>query len=129
MERRDGGSTRARSGNLPHMFSRITPRSLPVPPPSPLTRGRTGDRVLELQKKLVTAKLLTQADFKSGPGVFGPRTSAAVKHLQELHGLPATGLVNAATWAALEAQLAPRKTPIDFADEVTAPLAQPLSLR
>ena len=34
-------------------------------------------------------------------GTYGPSTEAAVKVLQDKHGLPATGVLDAATWQAL----------------------------
>jgi peptidoglycan hydrolase-like protein with peptidoglycan-binding domain len=38
-------------------------------------------------------------------GVFGPNTEAAVKTFQSSHGLAADGIVDAATWAPLVAQV------------------------
>ncbi len=53
--------------------------------------GSKGALVKEVQKKIgVTAD-----------GAFGPKTSAAVKAYQTKHGIPATGVVDAATWAKL----------------------------
>jgi peptidoglycan DL-endopeptidase CwlO len=34
-------------------------------------------------------------------GVFGPRTSAAVRAFQKAHGIPTTGNVGPLTWTAL----------------------------
>jgi Putative peptidoglycan binding domain len=48
-------------------------------------------------------------------GSFGPNTTTAVAAFQSSHGLPATGTVNAATWAAMDAAVAAK------AAGVTAP--------
>ncbi|MFO0596287.1 MAG: peptidoglycan-binding domain-containing protein [Myxococcaceae bacterium] len=66
-----------------------------------LQRGMTGQLVTQLQEKLVKARFMPLADFKSGPGVYGPRTEAAVKRLQTFVGLPATGIAGPSTFAAL----------------------------
>ncbi|HEY1088968.1 MAG TPA: peptidoglycan-binding domain-containing protein, partial [Archangium sp.] len=66
-----------------------------------LQRGMTGAAVTQLQQKLVTAKFMSLNDFRSGPGVYGPRTEAAVKRLQLRVGLPVTGIANASTQQAL----------------------------
>ncbi len=50
-----------------------------------------------LQQKLIALGYAVTAD-----GSFGPGTKAAVIQFQQTHGLPATGTVDAATWAALE---------------------------
>lgn len=56
-----------------------------------------GPAVTDLQN------LLTNQGFNPGPidGKFGPRTDAAVRAFQTARSLPATGIVDAATWAAL----------------------------
>ena len=47
--------------------------------------------------------MLRELDFTLEPdGIFGPMTQECVKTFQALHGLPATGEVNPATWDALE---------------------------
>lgn len=108
-----------------------------------LRRGTTGAAVSALQQKLVAAKFMSLADFRSGPGVYGPRTEAAVARLQEQAGLPVTGIANAKTQAALAGGArwqpeAPTMTmPLHltavrnrlshaFADDVTQPIAVPL---
>ncbi|PZR17324.1 MAG: hypothetical protein DI536_03080 [Archangium gephyra] len=108
-----------------------------------LRRGTTGAAVSALQQKLVAAKFMSLADFRSGPGVYGPRTEAAVARLQEQAGLPVTGIANAKTQAALaggargQPEALTMTMPLHltavrnrlshaFADDVTQPIAVPL---
>lgn len=107
-----------------------------------LQRGLTGAAVTVLQQRLVSARFMSANDFKSGPGVYGPRTEAAVARLQEQLGLPVTGVATPKTQAALAggARWQPQPTattPINlsevraklsqtFADDVTQPMAVPL---
>lgn len=149
---------------------RLAPRTtLPVqghhparPPPAPLVnrpvdgferksvtaqllqRGMMGPAVTQLQQRLVAAKFMPSADFKSGPGVYGPRTEAAVKRLQAHVGLPQTGIAAPSTLAALAggARYQPIRevelpSPVNRAgvharlnetltDEVTQPMGRPL---
>jgi peptidoglycan hydrolase-like protein with peptidoglycan-binding domain len=109
-----------------------------------LQRGMTGAAVTQLQLKLVAAKFMSSNDQKSGPGVYGPRTEAAVKRLQAHVGLPVTGIAAPSTLAALAAGVRYQPvrdpeltTPISlsmvqarlsetFTDEVTQPMGRPL---
>lgn len=98
-----------------------------------LQRGMTGSAVTALQHKLVAGRFMSVSDFKSGPGVYGPRTEAAVMRLQESVGLPQTGVATAGTQAALSsgARWQPQPTvraqrSHTFADDVTQPIAVPL---
>ncbi len=111
-----------------------------------LQRGMTGASVSQLQQRLVAAKFMPMNDFKSGPGVYGPRTEAAVKRLQAHEGLPVTGIAAPSTLAALAggARYQPMRepeltTPISlsmvharlsetFTDEVTQPMGSPMGL-
>lgn len=69
-----------------------------------LRRGSTGAAVKTMQLKLVTKGYLSRSDFLNGTGVFGPRTELAVKRLQVEHGLPVTGVLDARSSAALNAE-------------------------
>ena len=69
-----------------------------------LRRGSTGAAVKAMQLKLVTKGYLSRSDFLNGTGVFGPRTETAVKRLQVEHGLPVTGVLDARSSAALNAE-------------------------
>lgn len=61
--------------------------------------GSTDDAVNDLQQALINNGYAIGA---SGPdGIFGPATLAAVQNFQSEHGLPRTGVVDAATWYAL----------------------------
>ena len=109
-----------------------------------IQRGMMGPVVTQLQQRLVAAKFMSQNDFKSGPGVYGPRTEAAVKCLQAHVGLPVTGIAAPSTRAALAggAKYQPVRepeatTPMSlaavhaklsetFTDEVTQPMGCPL---
>lgn len=66
-----------------------------------LRRGATGSQVRGLQAKLQLLGLMTARDVKSGPGVFGPRTEAAVARFQQRLGYPPTGVADPGTRAAL----------------------------
>ena len=90
-----------------------------------LQRGMTGAAVTKLQQQLVSARFLSSNDFKSGPGVYGPRTEAAVKRLQAHVGLPATGIAGPSTQAALQSGVRfepSRPVPAANDAEVTSPL-------
>lgn len=107
-----------------------------------LQRGMTGAVVTALQQKLVSAKFMSQNDFRSGPGVYGPRTEAAVRRLQTFVGLPVTGVAGPSTFSALNSgtryQERPEITsPISmntvharlsetFSDDVTQPIGVPI---
>ncbi|MFZ5439615.1 MAG: peptidoglycan-binding domain-containing protein [Myxococcota bacterium] len=90
-----------------------------------LQRGMTGPAVTALQQKLVAARFMSVSDLRSGPGVYGPRTEAAVKRLQQHVGLPLTGVAGPSTMAALSsgARFQPAPTP----PEPTRPMARPLA--
>lgn len=79
----------------------------PMPPPSipeaGLTRGTEGDGVRVLQSRLVELGLMTPEAVATGPGIFGPRTEAAVRGLQRATGRPTNGQFDVPTRAALSA--------------------------
>lgn len=56
-------------------------------PAQPLQPGATGDAVKQLQDMLVSLGLMTAAQVATGPGIYGPQTTAAVKALQEQLGV------------------------------------------
>jgi peptidoglycan hydrolase-like protein with peptidoglycan-binding domain len=90
----------------PALASRAPSPTAPstVPPPG-LAYGMQGPQVEELQRGLVAAGAMTQADMDTGPGIFGLRTDAAVRSFQTQSGLPSTGTYGPQTQAALAAKL------------------------
>lgn len=68
--------------------------SQPDPTPSrpELRLGATGPDVIALQRSLAIQPT----------GTFGPTTEGIVKRFQQAHGLEATGVVDARTWAAID---------------------------
>lgn len=56
-------------------------------PTTNLQPGMTGPQVLALQKWLVANGLMTQAQLNTGPGIYGPQTTAAVASLQSKLGV------------------------------------------
>ena len=86
----------------------------------------TGARVTALQQKLVAAGFMTNDDYRSGPGVFGPRTQNAVVRLQAQCGLPETGVVDEKTVAALNrgARFDRPLPSLDSGDEATQPMGR-----
>jgi predicted chitinase len=71
-------------------------------PAGDLEKGAKGAAVKQLQTALVKAGTLTQAEMNTGPGVFGPKTEAALKEFQAKHGVPNTGYYGPLTRAAFE---------------------------
>lgn len=69
------------------------------PGAAPLGRGATGPAVAAVQQALIDMGFAVPAGAE---GNFGPQTTQAVRNLQVAAGLPATGAVDAATFAALE---------------------------
>ena len=56
-----------------------------------LAPGSQGPDVLNLQNYLVSQGYLTQADLATGPGIYGPKTTAAVAAMQQALGIDAQG--------------------------------------
>lgn len=51
-------------------------------------------------------------------GIYGPETTAAVSIFQKLHGLPATGVTDQATWETIVAAYDPALVRLDTAQEL-----------
>jgi peptidoglycan hydrolase-like protein with peptidoglycan-binding domain len=87
----------------------------PAPPVHPvLQSGSHGEAVKEAQRKLsrVQASALPLVE----DGAFGPLTVAAVRSFQTTAGIaPANGVLNAATWTALDAAFAALPPPVRVA--------------
>lgn len=89
-----------------------------------LQRGMTGPAVRQLQQKLVAAGFMPLADLRSGPGVYGPRTEAAVRRLQAAVGLPESGVAAPSTMAALNGGARYEPRPVTRGPEVTQPMGR-----
>lgn len=86
-----------------HVVSTAAGKQIRTPqiPLRDLKRGMQGPAVRTLQAALVRLGYLSAAQAKTGPGVFGPRTEAAVKRFQRRHGVASTGYYGPRTRAAL----------------------------
>jgi Putative peptidoglycan binding domain len=101
----------------------------PAQPPAfaTLARGAMGTSVQRLQQRLLRSGFLSQGAFATGPGVYGPRTEAAVRAFQASRGLPQSGQADARTQAALSSTdvLAPARSEAStLTEEVTQPLGE-----
>lgn len=68
-------------------------------PGNDLTIGSSGDKVRQMQEQLdAIATVYTAIPRITPDGVFGSRTSEAVREFQSIFGLPQTGVVDFATW-------------------------------
>jgi peptidoglycan hydrolase-like protein with peptidoglycan-binding domain len=63
--------------------------------------GSEGGLVLPMQKRLVAAKLLAQADLDTGPGIFGKKTRRALWQFQINNDIEPSGVLNNTTYQAL----------------------------
>lgn len=59
-------------------------------PTTNLQPGQRGPEVEKLQKFLLSEGLLTQAQINTGPGIYGPATTQAVKYWQEINDVDNT---------------------------------------
>ena len=59
-------------------------------PTTNLQPGQRGPEVEKLQQFLLSQRLLTQEQIATGPGIYGPQTTAAVKSWQEINGVDNT---------------------------------------
>lgn len=90
-----------------------------------LGRGATGAAVQRLQERLLRAGFLSPGAFATGPGVYGPRTEAAVRAFQGAQGWRQSGEADARTLAALGAsERSPAARPLasSFDGEITQPI-------
>ncbi|WP_414640798.1 LysM peptidoglycan-binding domain-containing protein [Archangium sp.] len=71
-------------------------------PGGDLEKGAKGEAVKQLQTALVKLGHMTQAEMNTGPGIFGPKTEAALKEFQAAHGVPNTGYYGPKTRAAFD---------------------------
>lgn len=111
----------AATGTAATASNSTTAPQLPAPP---LQRGAQSSDVRDLQNHLVQTGHLTQADMNTGPGIFGPRTEAAVRSYQRANNLPATGIYDQSTAQAM-GQTAPTP-PAEPTPSTTVAPAAPL---
>lgn len=91
-----------------------------------LARGARGPDVEHLQNALVRLGYLSQESLRSGPGVFGPQTEAALKRFQSDHGLEVDGVFGPRSRAALafsENPARPGPTPSPVASQPSVSVA------
>lgn len=69
---------------------------------SMLEPGMRGAEVDKLQDKLVAQGYMTKDQKATGPGIFGPKTEAAVKKFQQDHGLVSDGIYGPKTQKAMD---------------------------
>jgi peptidoglycan hydrolase-like protein with peptidoglycan-binding domain len=84
-----GATTTARPGTGATTTTAVRPT---------LQEGSTGPEVVTLQQRLNTLGY----NVGTADGQFGPSTKAQVVAFQQAHGLTANGIVDSATWAALD---------------------------
>jgi peptidoglycan hydrolase-like protein with peptidoglycan-binding domain len=72
-----------------------------------IERGARGNIVRQMQEKLIRLGYMTRAQVNTGPGIFGPKTEAALKRFQAEHGLTRDGIYGPNTFRALQ-NAAPR---------------------
>ncbi len=85
-----------------------------------MRRGQRGPDIAALQSRLTELGYMTEAQRRTGPGLFGPRTEAAVTRFQRDHQLAVDGVVGPRTRAALgTGQAAPAPRP-----EAPAPVGE-----
>jgi hypothetical protein len=81
----------------------VAPDEIVVPPPAPPVKQGSRTAVRKAQAAL------KRLGFDPGPidNVYGRSTRAAIMQLQRSQGLPVTGALDHATWAAMVSSLAP----------------------
>ncbi len=111
-----GGQGAKTLGDLRGVYSNSLKRyegTAPAPPPSRptpsypntndvLSRGKHGQAVENLQNRLIRLGLMTEAQQKTGVGIFGPRTENGVKKFQKAVGLSESGRYDSQTRGAMD---------------------------
>lgn len=67
-----------------------------------IKKGARGETVKSLQDNLVRLGYLTPAQVNTGPGIFGPRTDAALRRFQSEHNLTRDGIFGANTFREMQ---------------------------
>jgi peptidoglycan hydrolase-like protein with peptidoglycan-binding domain len=89
-----------------------------------VTLGMQGDSVLLLQQTLARLGFFAQTPT----GYFGPVTAAGIRAFQSAHALAATGVLDAATLAALNQNAAPATTSASTVSSLQAQISTLLAL-
>ena len=85
-------------------YQKTSPTSPSAPTTSEtLKRGSHGHAVEVLQNRLINLGTMTAAQKRTGAGIFGPRTTRAVKSFQRSVGIKPNGQYGAATRTAMDA--------------------------
>lgn len=90
------------------------PQSGVLPPNVSLQPGQSGTQVKQLQDWLVSQGYLTQGQVATGPGIYGPQTTAALAKWQQDHGVDTAGnpgYFGPRTMAAINTQKSSISTP------------------
>lgn len=95
-----------------------SPTQQPAKPVDPVTQkvpqvdlapGSTGDEVKKLQTAMVRLGYLSSEKMATGPGIYGPATTAAVQAFQSANGISGTGGYGPKTRAALMGAIAAKE--------------------
>ena len=102
----DAPATLAPTHSVPEVETVAVPKEAPVVEPetlvaSPATPAKAVLPTLKVGSKGGAVKKVQAKIGVTADGAFGPKTQAALKAFQTKHGIPATGVVDAATWAKL----------------------------
>lgn len=102
------GGTQTQTGTVTN-----TPVAGPVPPTVNLQPGAQGPEVKQLQDWLVSQGYMTPEQVATGPGIYGPQTTAALAKWQMDHGVDnssGVGFYGPRTMSAISSQVAPAQT-------------------
>lgn len=86
-----------------------------------LKPGDEGEAVAALQRALIALGYLTEEQVQTGPGRFGPKTTQALKTLQEEWQTPASGILCSQTLAGLRQALGGMAPPGGWSGKRAAP--------
>lgn len=93
-----------RANNLPPngLYDQATQKAMSQIFAHDVRRGERGKVVEGLQERLVELGYLTEAQRRTGPGIFGSQTEAALKNFQREHQIEATGVLGPHTYRTLQ---------------------------
>jgi murein DD-endopeptidase MepM/ murein hydrolase activator NlpD len=101
----DAPVTLAPTHSVPEIPTVAVPKEAPVVKPEAVVAAPvaapTAKQILKVGSKGTAVKVVQKKIGVAPDGAFGPKTQAALKAYQTKHGIPATGIVDAATWAKL----------------------------